>query len=779
MGKKISIEQIASWRSGEMITEQKLNEIFSLIGKVINLQSDDIDLIVKNLNDLKLATRWVGQVENYKDIPSFIDANKNNPEFQPPNNPLPTSGDVIFVNNNSDDPNLDPSINPGKYIYIYQSNIEGKEGTWTLYNPFALVNASPNNDGLMSKEDKIKLDTLPNGQELDFKLDGFENELTIQQKLLTQVKITSDINKKDIANLKPRVDNLEQTKQDKATNLKNYKTKNVEDNLVEVKTIVDNIANQDIVLWQERENNGKFNVSGNTFSATLPNWNATLENGSFIKIYATITTPLLETIELVDTIKVIEGRSASAGVVMFSDRVPNHYVVDFNNGVINFNFTNTLPSLGGDNIYEVTKVIKDIGMSDYTWSENLKSEINTMLGNTLGIKKQLIYANRRPDEFNGFRTNDEFKLSFTYVNGFNALELYLGGTKLTKGVEWDEVVSQDVSNLSDKIVFLKDINIDKEGAIDVIGFAIVANTFTFGIWDATTKWGKGQLVLDEGKVYYAKKDNVGVKPSSDATQEYWVQFDTNIDINAVKNELKQWITQEVSNQLPSVLPPLIDDALDKAPSANMVIEYAGEVHGFESERDFENFKTLSQTDDSYWESVNDYNVATYFTPSTSSKDLKFEDFDNGIRYGFIEKNRFNKKGFYYLKQIFDKTGAIPSQMLAEIPLTYNISDEEQWTGNYFFGKKIYVKKFSGVLNGSNIKILDNVDVITNKNFFSQTIQGSQYKQELPYYLYDSNTNLMKVLRIEINTNGEVYIVISNLTGTLEYNGILYYTKRGE
>lgn len=603
MGKKISIEQIASWRSGEMITEQKLNDIFSLIGKVINLQSDDIDLIVKNLNDLNLATRWVGQVDKYSDIQSFIDANKNNPEFQPPNNPLPTSGDVIFVNNNSDDPNLDPSINPGRYIYIYQSNIEGKQGVWKIYNPFALVNASPNNDGLMSKEDKKKLDELPSNEDLDLEFANTNAEIKILRDDIKVIKPIANQNKQDLDNLKPRVNQLETTKQDKVTNLSNYKTKSVEDNLVEVKTIVDDIAKQDIVLWQEREGNGRFNVSGNTFSVTLPNWDATLENGNFIKIYATITTPLLETIELVNTLKIIEGRSASAGVVMFSDRVPNHYVVDFNNGVINFNFTDALPSLGGDNVYEVTKVIKDIGMSDYTWSDNLKNEIDTMLGNTLGIKKQLITANRKPDGFNGFRTNDEFKLSFTYVKGFNAIEIYLGGTKLTKGVEWDEIQTNALDELSDKIKFLKDINIEKEGAIEIVAVAVSLNTFTFGIWDATTKWNKGQLVIDEGKVYYAKQDSVGVKPSLDKRQEYWVQFDSGVDLDAIKKELKQWITQEVANQLPTLLPPAIDEGLDRVPTANMVIEYAGEVHGFESEEEFERFKTTSQTDDSYWDNV--------------------------------------------------------------------------------------------------------------------------------------------------------------------------------
>lgn len=603
MGKKISIEQIASWRSGEMITEQKLNDIFSLIGKVINLQSDDIDLIVKNLNDLNLATRWVGQVDKYSDIQSFIDANKNNPEFQPPNNPLPTSGDVIFVNNNSDDPNLDPSINPGRYIYIYQSNIEGKQGVWKIYNPFALVNASPNNDGLMSKEDKKKLDELPSNEDLDLEFANTNAEIKILRDDIKVIKPIANQNKQDLDNLKPRVNQLETTKQDKVTNLSNYKTKSVEDNLVEVKTIVDDIAKQDIVLWQEREGNGRFNVSGNTFSVTLPNWDATLENGNFIKIYATITTPLLETIELVNTLKIIEGRSASAGVVMFSDRVPNHYVVDFNNGVINFNFTDALPSLGGDNVYEVTKVIKDIGMSDYTWSDNLKNEIDTMLGNTLGIKKQLITANRKPDGFNGFRTNDEFKLSFTYVKGFNAIEIYLGGTKLTKGVEWDEIQTNALDELSDKIKFLKDINIEKEGAIEIVAVAVSLNTFTFGIWDATTKWSKGQLVIDEGKVYYAKQDSVGVKPSLDKRQEYWVQFDSGVDLDAIKKELKQWITQEVANQLPTLLPPAIDEGLDRVPTANMVIEYAGEVHGFESEEEFERFKTTSQTDDSYWDNV--------------------------------------------------------------------------------------------------------------------------------------------------------------------------------
>lgn len=776
MGKKISIEQIASWRSGEMITEQKLNDIFALIGKVINLQSDDIDLIVKNLNDLNLATRWVGQVEHYNDIQSFIDANKNNPEYQPPNNPLPTSGDVIFVNDNSDDPHLDPSINPGRYIYIYQSNLEGKEGTWKLYNPFALVNATQNNDGLMSKEDKKKLDELPSNEDLDLEFANTNAEIKILRDDMKVVKPQVNQNKQDLDNLKPRVNQLEIVKQDKATNLSNYKTKNVEDNLVEVKTIVDNIAKQDIVLWQEKNGNGKFGISGGsvTIDATLPDWNATLENENFIKIYATLTTPLFETIELVDTLKVVENRSVAAGVVMFSDKQPNHYIVTFNDGKIAYSFTNPLPSLsGGDNTYEVTKIIKDIGMSDYTWSENLKNEINSMLNQTLGIKKQLISINTKPDGFNGFRANDEFTLNFSYIKGYNAVEVYLGGTKLTKGVEWDELQTNTLDELSNKIKFLKDINIDKEGAIEIIGVAVTLNTFKFGIWDSTTKWTKGELVIDDGKIYYAKQDSVGIKPSTDTKQEYWIQFDTNVDIDKLMEELSKQITQEIANQLTTKLPPAVDEGLDRVPTANMVIEYAGEVHGFKSEREFENFKTLSQTDDSYWESLDDYNVATYFNPSTSSKDLKFEDDNNSILYGFVEQQLFDKKGFYYLKQIFDKTGEAPPQILAEIPLTYNISDNEQWTGNYFFGKKIYVKYFENINGNGNRIPIPEIDKVIDFRAFSKSNQNNfWYSKDTAY------SNSKQEVSIEWDNSNKIWNLYNDSNNNQNYI-IVWYTKNGE
>lgn len=121
---KVNIAQLAAFRSGEILTEQKLNEVFTLIGTVLNIQDDLYQQLIRDLQSLKVARRYLGTVETYSSIEEFVNANKDKSIYQPPNEPLPSNGDVLFVKDNSDDPNLPASQRPGSYMYIYTA--EGK-----------------------------------------------------------------------------------------------------------------------------------------------------------------------------------------------------------------------------------------------------------------------------------------------------------------------------------------------------------------------------------------------------------------------------------------------------------------------------------------------------------------------------------------------------------------------------------------------------------------------------------------------------------------------------
>ena len=85
------------FRAGEILTEQKLNTIFNTIQAAINESDDEVNVLINQLNALHLASRWIAQVDSFSDINTYIEAHKNDAQYQPPNNPLPTSGDVFLV----------------------------------------------------------------------------------------------------------------------------------------------------------------------------------------------------------------------------------------------------------------------------------------------------------------------------------------------------------------------------------------------------------------------------------------------------------------------------------------------------------------------------------------------------------------------------------------------------------------------------------------------------------------------------------------------------------
>ncbi len=554
MNNKINIEQITCWRAGEVMLEQNLNEVFALIGTTINAHIDDVVLLESKLNKLHLASRWVGQVEDFTSIQALILDNKNKPEYQPPNDPLPTSGDVIMVTNNSDDPNLPADINPGKYLYIYlQDPLEPTKGKWEIYNPFALVNASRVNDGLMSKEDYIKLNDLPDATSLTFKFEGIEEELELHLDQIKKINAKVTQNKIDIDGLKPRVTLLEQNKQDKATDITNYKTKNVVDNLQEVKTEVDFIRDQNIVIWEDSDTPLLATQADNIYTIAVALDRTKYEDKVFIQPYLKITdtsdieytaAPLVKMFSKDTSLKssfvLVIGLKTLMCSIQYKD---NSFVIEV--------IASDPKDLTLIKSIELLKVIKNIGVSDYMWVESITNDLKAWLANNLGTKEMVIPSRVTTDDFNGYRANEFLNLTFTYMGGTNAIEVYIGGTRGTKGVEFSEVVKADGSPCN-QIQFLRDIDIEKEGAIEIRGTAIVLNTFVVKPWDKKTLWTAGSIVFHNKNLWYATQDNQGQEPS--ASSKYWSQFEAGVNVDELMTTIKDYIDRQV--------PTIVDDRLE-------------------------------------------------------------------------------------------------------------------------------------------------------------------------------------------------------------------------
>lgn len=611
------------FRAGEILTEQKLNTIFNTIQAAINESDDEVNELINQLNALHLASRWIAQVDSFSDINTYIEAHKNDAQYQPPNNPLPTSGDVFLVSNNSDDPNLPVDINAGKYLYIYSSDKYGNNGKWNIYNPFALVNASSNNDGLMSKEMFNKLNSLPTGQELDFKLDNVNNELETQQHLIAQNKITSLTNKAAIENLKPRVDKLELNKQDKTTNLDNYKTKTVEDNLVEVKTIVDDLANTNLVIWESESAIGDTLTITSNSNQRIEFLITTKENAfanvvGYIKIYAT----LLDT----NNSQVIVNEALLLGntgvfAPSISHLLINDNEIDVAVGVqvvsptqanITLIFSKPLNTiLTNDISIKFNKIVKDIGVSDYVWSEKLENNIKDFLTNNLGIKYQLVYSHPQPSGLNGFLEQETFELNNKYIPNSNSVEIFVGGTKLTKNVDWEEVAING-ELYSNRVKFLRQVDIEKEGYVEIKAIEVIVNNYSILVWNNKDTYKQGDLVLHNRHLYYAKQENINQEPSDNSA--YWEVFDANFDVEQTVQQIKDYINQFTNSANQKIDDKLNEihqenqDWLNALPQVKYISEANGEVLQFNSQSDYEAYKTTMGVDDSYFENVND-NVA--------------------------------------------------------------------------------------------------------------------------------------------------------------------------
>lgn len=284
MANSLDLTFLTSFKTGELVTEQKLNSIFEYIGTAINenaalLQQAQIDLSKK-----EMATRWLGEVKTYSDITTFISQNASNPQFA--DDPIPQPGDILFVDDNTDDPNRPATIAPGRYLYIYSLDVnnDGQQGDvgWKIWIPFAIPNATDYNDGLLSKELYTKLNDLPTVDEIN--QTNSDQDDNIQS---NRADINSNMDRltsleNQATSFATSITNLNTYKQNQATNLTGFTSKNVEGNLLELKQTITNSQDvfADATVWQVTDGDGT-----NALNILLSDltWNyEQLGNGTFL-----------------------------------------------------------------------------------------------------------------------------------------------------------------------------------------------------------------------------------------------------------------------------------------------------------------------------------------------------------------------------------------------------------------------------------------------------------------------------------------------------------------
>lgn len=604
---KINIAQLAAFRSGEVLTEQKLNEVFTLIGTVVNSQDDLYQQLIRDLSSLKIARRYLGTVETYNSIDAFINSNKNNPIYQPPNEPLPSSGDILFVKNNSDDPNLPNYQKAGTYMYIFTNDKK-----WSLYSPFAMVMADETQNGLMSKASFKDLQNVKSSTaDLTNKYDSLKQEV-------------DGINQDLTINLKNDINILKERKQDILTKkgdqyLKGYKTETVEGNLVEVKEQVDFITSASIEIWEKKDsdrivyetiNNSQYRiyVDANKETSFVPN--------TYIKCY--FSYPGLNNINQTfhTTLWVLnDAKNTGYGFSSYYDVGLDDWI----NLQIRYVYDDTIDDINKQKYFEISlydknslstpiditslnpiKIIKDVGVSDYLWAELLEKDIKEFLKNYMGIKKYVCYSNSNTDNFNGFRAGDILTLDYQYVYGAKSLNVNVGGINLIQGIEWEEYADRVQENsFTNQIRFLRDVNIDQEGFIEVVGLALVINSTQFKIWNNKDLYQIGEIVIQNNQLWYAKQPNINKKPT-DNIDTIWGQLTYKVDWDRFKQEITNYIGQVVDTTVNEVVDQKVQDALSQLPVLEYIVEAPGQNITYNSQSDFELYKKTYNIDDSYF-----------------------------------------------------------------------------------------------------------------------------------------------------------------------------------
>lgn len=260
MANSLDLTFLTSFKTGELVTEQKLNSIFEYIGTAINENASLLQQAQIDLSKKEMATRWLGEVKTYSDIATFISQNASNPQFA--DNPIPQPGDILFVDDNTDDPNRPATIAPGRYLYIYSLDVnnDGEQGDvgWKIWIPFAIPNATDYNDGLLSKELYTKLNDLPTVDEIN--QTNSDQDDNIQS---NRADINSNMNRltsleNQATSFATSITNLNNLKQNQATNLTGFTSKNVEGNLLELKQTITNSQDvfADATIWQVTDGDG-------------------------------------------------------------------------------------------------------------------------------------------------------------------------------------------------------------------------------------------------------------------------------------------------------------------------------------------------------------------------------------------------------------------------------------------------------------------------------------------------------------------------------------------
>lgn len=563
---KIDKEQISSWRAGELITEYKLRAIFETIGNAINATDDEMNKWEDIINQLRVALRWLGSFDTYQQYQEWELQHKGDPQFQPPaHNPLPSAGDVILINDSSTMPegSFPPGLQHGRYLFIYVQQYDFQTGQvvkhgWELYNPLALPNATRVNDGLMSKEMFIKLDDMNSQAEDDELHNEMEERIEANEEKIKVMQPQVEKNTKDLAVLKPEVEKLKSQKQDVATNIPNYRTKTVTDNLQEVKLKVDNLAGElssfDIIIWQPETPTNKLATQTGSWFTTTFDFDAEdskFLGDSYVRAYITaynINDPGNEHVVSITmkNLKQSDSKFTSIGTeTMFMHGATHDEVCEVNSwitkraaGKYTLNVEIKPEKIIPNTNYSVQfdKLIKDIGVSDYMMAEQITEDLQDFLKGSIGLKRKLVTS--KPNGDTVFHPGDIIDLGFDYLPNSNAILVFQGGTKLTQNIIWEEVPGANEFK-ANKIKFLKEVDMNKDGELEITAASVILNSYQVKYWNNTDQFVKGEVVYFNGRMYFCKVTNVNKKP--DEEHAYWELLQFEIDLDNLEARIKAYV----------------------------------------------------------------------------------------------------------------------------------------------------------------------------------------------------------------------------------------------
>ena len=228
----------------------------------------------------------------------------------------------------------------------------------------------------------------------------------------------------------------------------------------------------------------------------------------------------------------------------------------------------------------------------------------------------------------------------------------------------------------------------------------VAVLYTF------TKGGKEFI----GQAISLIDNNMGHNPADGGA--FWKLYESTgtTDITEIVDKVIEQVEPTIDNQITTG----IDDGLKALPTVNYVSEFAKQTISFDTEADFEAFKTETNTTDADYEDVSGGGTATGdVTLDTAQTITGIKTFENGIKNNLVEVNG---------KSLIVKNSGGGSNYF-EIEQTYT-SGYKNWFGVLFFRttgtsreelSSIQVRQDDGlyistvndlILNAANIKVGD-------------------------------------------------------------------------